>query len=531
MKWFTVGLDFGTESARALLLDVKTGEEASVSMYSYPHGVLDRALPSGHALPPLWALQHPGDYLEATRELLSRMSAEAKRMEGEIIGIGLAFTASTVLPTRADGTPLALLDTPTTGRLFGRPGAFADHPHAYVKLWKHHASEPYAKAINEALPYFLKYYGGKTSAEWSLAKAWQLLEEAPEVWVATERWIEAGDWVVWQLIGEEVRSVCQAGYKAHWQPEWGGYPSGESLERLKPGLSAWLAKLAEPRPVGSTAGGLTRGWAEATGIKEGTAVAVAVIDAHAALPGVGVREPGTLVMVLGTSTPHMALSHQAVPTPGIPGIVPEGILPGYFGYECGQPATGDILAWWVRTLAWAGGVPEAKLYERLNYEAAQLEGPSGITALDWWNGCRTPLMDAGLKGVMSGLGLNTTPAQFYKALLEATAYGTRLVVETLEPAVGSIHEVRATGGLSRLPFIMQLYADILGREVTVSPTPHATAQGAAVYGAIAVGLEMPPPPSGWQMFKPQASAVYQEGYEAYQRLFAHFSQYKLAGPR
>jgi len=518
MRSFACGLDFGTESARALLLDLATGEEAAVAVHPYAHGIMDRSLPGGRPLPPLWALQHPADYLEAARILLGRMCAEARRLGGTVAGIGIDSTASSPLPARADGTPLALVD------------AFRDQPHAYVKLWKHHAAEPHAQAINAAAPPFLKYYGGKTSAEWSLAKAWQVLDEAPQVWDAAERWIEAGDWLVWQLAGEEVRSICQAGYKAHWQPEWGGYPDRQTLQQLHPGLETWVDRLAPPRPVGTPAGGLTRRWADATGLPEGTPVAVAVIDAHAAVPGVGVRSPGILVLVLGTSSCHMVMSRAARPAPGIAGIVDGGILPGYYGYEAGQAATDDMLEWWVRILGWDAGRHPDALFDKLNAEAAGLSGPSGLVALDWWNGCRAPLMDASLKGVLTGMTLAVTPAQIYRALVEATAFGTRVVVETLEAASGSIAEVRATGGLSRTEFIVQIYADVLGREVRVSPSPHATARGAAVYGAMAAGRDADASPA-LRPYHPRATAAYDAAYHAYRDLFAHFSGASTAPAR
>jgi L-ribulokinase len=427
-----------------------------------------------------------------------------------VAGIGVDFTASTVLPAAADGTPLALR------------AELADEPHAYVKLWKHHAAEPFSQAINAAQPSFLKYYGGKTSAEWSLAKAWQVLEEAPAIWDAADRWIEAGDWLIWQLTGQEARSACQAGYKAHWHPEWGGYPDPIELERLRPGLSGWLRKLAPPHPVGAKAGGLTRAWAEQTGLREGTPVAVAVIDAHAAVPGVGVRRPGVLTMVLGTSSCHLAVGEAAVAAEGIAGVVPDGILPGSVGYEAGQAASGDMLAWWVETLAWASGAPESQVFARLANEASRHTGSSGLVALDWWNGCRTPLMDASLTGVLTGLTLSATPPTVYKGLLEATAYGTRLIVETLEAAIGTIEEVRATGGMSGVPFIMQLYADVLGRELRASDSPHASARGAALYGAMAAGVEVDPP-QDFRTYVPQDTARYEAPYARYRELFAWFS--------
>jgi L-ribulokinase len=506
MKPLALGLDYGTESARAVLIELESGAELATAVEPYPHGVLERALPSGRLLPPLYALHHPGDYLEVTRRLLVRMGAEALR-HGEVVGIGLDTTASSPLPTDAEGTPLALKE------------AFADEPHAYLKLWKHHAAEPYAQAINRTAPPFLQMYGGKTSAEWSLAKAWEVLAEAPRVWEATARWIEVGDWLVWQLCGAEVRSACQAGYKAHWQPT--GYPTPEALAALEPALVGWLERLAPPHPVGQQAGGLRPGWAT-EGLPAGTPVAVAVIDAHAAVPGVGVGAPGAMVAILGTSSCHLALSPEARAVPGIAGIVPDGILPGFYGYECGQPATGDMLAWWVRTLAWAGGASETALFERLNRALEARQAPSGLLALDWWNGCRTPRMDAGLKGVLSGLRLDTDPPQVYQALVEASAFGTRLVKETLERAVGPLERVVATGGLSRSPAILQIYANALGTPIEASPTPQASARGAALYGALAAGFPLPPAPPP-RIFHPDGqSGAYQALYREYLALADFF---------
>lgn len=475
MSRLAAGLDFGTESARLVLVDVDSGDEAATVIDPYPHGVLTRSLPDGTPLPADWALQHPGDYLVTAERLLR----DAKKAAGTnpIVGIGLDFTASTILPAARDGTPLCLLPE------------FARRPHAWVMLWKHHAAQLQADRINAMRPAFLELYGGRTSSEWLHAKSLQILEEAPDVFEAADRIIEAGDWVIWRLISREVRSACQAGYKAHWQPEY-GYPPASLLGELHPKFPALSAKLGPPHPIGERAGGLTREWAERTGLPEGLPVAVAVIDAHAALPGLGVGEPGTLVMVMGTSTCHLLLSRHKVPVPGISGVVRDGVLPGLFAYEAGQAATGDALEWWVRTLAWASDGGGDTLFERLNQEAASLPpGAGGLVALDWWNGSRTPLVNADLAAVLAGLTVGTSPAQIYRGIVEATAYGTRQVIELFESGQGiePVTELRVCGGLSRSPLVMQIYADVTGRTLRASATPHASARGAAVYGALAAG--------------------------------------------
>jgi L-ribulokinase len=474
-----IGLDFGTESARAVLVDTGTGRVIAGSTAPYPHGVLDRALPDGGTrLPPDWALQHPADWLAAAETLLRAM-ASAAGDPADVAAIGIDFTSCTVLPSTAGGTPLCLLPD------------FAREPHAWPKLWKHHAAQSYADRINaraaEPGGEFLTLYGGKTSSEWMWAKGWQLLAEAPATLSsAAARWIEGGDWLVWQLTGAEVRSVAQAGYKAHWQKD-GGYPPREFWQRLDPALPGLLERLgAAPRPLGTQAGGLVEAWASRTGLRAGTPVAVAAIDAHAAVPALGVHEAGQLVMIMGTSTCHMLVDTRRLPVRGISGVVADGILPGLFGYEAGQASVGDIFLWFVRT-AVPARYGEAQAFERLGEEAARLApGASGLLALDWWNGCRTPLVDGELSGALLGLTLTTEPPEIYRALLEATAYGTRRVIETFESGGVPITGVHACGGLAeRNPLLLRITADVTGRPIAAAPVPDASAVGAAIYAAAA----------------------------------------------
>lgn len=473
MPRYSIGVDFGTESARAVLVDVTTGAEVATAAHPYRHGVLDRQLPTGELLGADWALQHPGDWIEALEDLLRQMAAAG----GEnVAGIGVDFTSCTLLPARADGAPLAL-DPAFTGR-----------PHAWPMLWKHHAAQRFADRINASGWKHLRWYGGKTSSEWLWAKTWQVLEEAPDVFAAAERFIEAGDWIVWQLTGREVRSVCQAGYKAHWQPGE-GYPARAFLDRLYPQLGSVLERLGEPQPLGTAAGSLTVEWVRRTGLRAGTPVAVAIIDAHAAVPAVGVTEAGRLVAIVGTSTCHLILGEQRMPVPGISGVVRDGILPGPFGYEAGQVAVGDMFEWYVRTHGVQQFGGKAQAFAHLEAAAAAVTpGASGLLALDWWNGVRTPLVDADLSGVLVGLTLATRPGEIYRALLEATAYGTRLVLETFEEGGIPIREIHACGGIAtKSPLLLQIYADVTGRPVYAYDVPHASALGAAVYGAVAGG--------------------------------------------
>jgi L-ribulokinase len=509
-----------------VLVDVETGREAGEAVHLYRHGVLVRALPDGTPLPPDWALQHPGDYLEATEDLLRQAAAAAGGQS--MVGIGIDFTSCTVLPVTEEGTPLCLLPE------------YAGEPHAWVKLWKHHAAQRQADRMNALRPAFLDLYGGRTSSEWLHAKALQILEEAPTVFAACKRFIEAGDWIVWQLTGAEVRSICQAGYKAHWQPD-AGYPGPAVLASLHPDFPALLEKLAEPHPVGTRAGGLTTAWAERTGLPAGLPVAVALIDAHAAIPGLGVGEPGKLVMVMGTSTVHLLLSRYKVAIPGISGVVGESVLPGLYAYEAGQAATGDAVEWWVGTLAWATGGRSDGVFPALEREAAAIPpGAAGLLALDWWNGSRTPLVNADLSALLAGLTVNTRPPEIFRAIVEATALGTRQVIEIFEAGEGGVErvtELRACGGLTRSALVMQIYADATGRTLRASSTPHASARGAAVYGALAAGATgggFDDPAEGlrhmgvgdFREFRPDPAARvrYDLLYTLYRELHRHFGE-------
>ncbi len=524
---YTIGIDFGTESARGVLVDIASGEQLGTHVEPYAHGVIDRALPDSDVrLPDEWALQDPTDWEAALEGILRALGGG--RAEA-IVGLGVDFTSCTVLPTH-DLTPLCTLP------------AWRATPHAWPKLWKHHAAQPWADRINargsDPEGAFLQWYGGRTSSEWLWAKAWQLLEEAPEVWEAADRFIEGGDWIVSRLVGREVRSRCQAGYKAHWQPD-AGYPSTSFLASLDARLPSVLRRLGAPQPVGARAGGLTAEWAARAGLAEGTAVATAVIDAHASVPGLGVRAPGALVAILGTSTCHLLVSPERRAVPGISGVVRDGILPGLYAYEAGQAAVGDIFAWFVRTLGAGYGAEESTRYRRLEQAAARLApGETGLVALDWWNGSRTPLVNAELSGALIGLTLSTEPHEIYRALLEAAAYGNRKVIETFEAGGVTIRQFHACGGLAeRNPLLMQLIADVLDRPVLVSRIPHAAARGAAVYAAAAAG------PSGGgypdvgtavgrmgqaaaETVVPhrEAAQVYSRLYEKYEELHRYFGE-------
>ncbi|WP_158816807.1 FGGY-family carbohydrate kinase [Methylocapsa sp. S129] len=458
---YLIGLDFGTLSARGVLVCAITGKIEASHTHAYRHGVMNEALPDGAKLPPLWALQNAPDYTEAAEAILGAVG------RGKIVhGIGLGFTASSPLPARADGAPLSVL--------------YPDDPHAYVKLWKHQSAQAWAARINAAGGDFLRDFGGKLSAEWLLAKAAQIADEAPTLWAAADRFIEAGDWLVWQLTGQEVRSLGFAAYKAQFVPGV-GYPQG-----IVPHLRE---KLSDPVPVGRAAGALTAAWRERTGVLGSAIVAVAVIDSHVVMPAVGAIEPGVLVGALGTSAAFLLLDDRARPLPaGIEGVAKDGVLPGLWCYEAGQAAFGDTLDWFVRTFPKAS--EPSQNFAEYNAAAALLApGQNQLVALDWWNGCRVPLGDSSLSGLLVGLNLKTTAAGIYRALLESLCYGTRNIVEHLSAGGAPLDRILLTSGLSQNnPLLMQLMANVLGRDILVPRIDHATAVGAAIHGAVAAGV-------------------------------------------
>ena len=485
---FALGLDFGTEAGRALLVDVASGQEAATAVYPYADGGIDQTLPGDDIpLPPEWALQNPQDYLETLFQAIPKVLQEAGVSGEQVIGIGIDFTSCTLLPTTSDGTPLCFIPQ------------YRREPHAWVKLWKHHGAQPQTVRINQVAQDrqepFLARYGGKIGVEWFFPKVLQILEEAPHIYHTAGRIVEAADWVVWQLTGDEVRSACHAGYKALWTKQE-GFPSREFLGALHPELADVVATKMSPNvhAPGLRAGGLTCGMAEKTGLPAGTPVAVATIDAHAAVPGAGVVDEGKMVMVMGTSTCHMLMSREEVLVEGMAGVVGDGILPGFYGYEAGQAAVGDIFGWFTDQ-----AVPESyhqdsrrqglDLHQYLTRKAAELRpGESGLLALDWWNGNRSVLMDAELSGVILGLTLNTRPEEIYRALIEATAFGTRQILESCGEQGVTITQLCACGGLaSKNPILMQIYADITGREISISASEQSSALGAAILGAVASG--------------------------------------------
>jgi L-ribulokinase len=483
---YTIGVDYGTLSGRAVVVRVSDGAELGSGVYEYPHAVMESTLAStGAKLPPEWALQVPSDYIDVLKNAVPAALAEAGIDPAQVIGIGTDFTACTVLPVLADGTPLSELPE------------FADRPHAYVKLWKHHAAQGQADRINELAASrgesWLPRYGGLISSEWEFAKGLQLLEEDPEIYDRMDHFIEAADWIIWQLSGSYVRNACTAGYKGILQD--GEYPTEDFLGALNPDFARFAADKVthEIGQLGSSAGTLTAQAASWTGLPEGIAVAVGNVDAHVAAPAAQATHPGQMVAIMGTSTCHVMNSDVLHEVPGMCGVVDGGIVAGLYGYEAGQSGVGDIFAWYVNNQVPPRYFDEAKAAGRSIHEHLtelgkdQPVGGHGLVALDWYGGNRSVLVDAELSGTVIGATLATRAEEIYRALFEATAYGTRTIVETFDAAGVPVTEFIASGGLIRNPVLMQIYSDVLRMPISITGSSQGPALGSAIHAAVAAG--------------------------------------------
>lgn len=530
MSKYSIGVDYGSESARALLLNVTTGEEVASAMMEYPHVVMSEQIPTGKKLEPFWALQHPKDYIDVLEYTVTKVLEETKVNPEDVIGLGIDFTACTVLPMKNDGTPLCFMKE------------FENNPHSYVKLWKHHAAQDEANKLNEIAhemgEEFISRYGGKISSEWYLPKVWQVLDEAPEVYEAADKFIEATDWVIMQLTGKETRNSCTAGYKAIWHKQE-GFPRKEFLRALDERLeNVYEEKFGcEVSSIGEKAGELTAEMANRLGLKEGMPIAVANVDAHVAVPAMGVTEPGKMVMIMGTSTCSMVLSDKEVVVPGICGYVEDGIIPGLYGYEAGQSAVGDIFAWFVKNCVPQAYMNEANklgmnIHEYLTMKANKLNpGDSGLLALDWLNGNRTVLVDTDLTGFILGLNLNTKPEEIYRALIESTAFGHKKIVDTFNQNGIEINELYACGGLpQKNRMLIQIYADVTNLPIRISKSTQTPALGSAMFGAVVAGKEN----GGFESIHEAAKVIPKlldeviipipENVEVYSKIYNHYDR-------
>lgn len=521
---YVVGIDFGTLSGRAVVVGADDGEELGSAVHEYSHGVIESSLPGSEVrLGPNWALQSPADWVDVLRQAVPKALALSGVDPADVIGIGTDFTACTVLPTLADGTPLCEL------------GDLADRPHAWPKLWKHHAAQPQADLINKVAADrgepWLNRYGGKISSEWEFAKGLQLLQEDPELYARTDRWIEAADWIIWQLTGTESRNVCTAGYKGIRTED--GYPSQEYLAALDPAFTDFTDKLANNLiALGAPAGRLTEQAAEWTGLPAGIAVAAGNVDAHVTAAAADATRPGQLVAIMGTSTCHVMSSDRLAEVPGMCGVVDGGIIDGLWGYEAGQSAVGDIFGWFVDNCVPPAYVAEAErqglsVHAYLTGLAAQQKvGAHGLIALDWHNGNRSVLVDHDLSAVLVGQTLATRPEDGYRALIEATAFGTRRIVEAFEQQGVAVEEFIVAGGLLKNELLMQIYSDVLRRPISVVASGQGPALGSAIHAAVAAGTYPDVPAAAAAMGRRTESAYLPDAARAdrYDLLYAEYRE-------
>lgn len=488
MDKYVIGLDYGTLSARAVLVSVGRGEVAAESIYPYPHGILNTISGGNEELPVDFALQEIDDYVEAMYETIRTVVKQSGCRAEDVIGIGIDSTSSTFLPLTKSGTPLCKTEQ------------FRTNPHAWLKLWKHHGAQEEADRMTELAAgrqeKFLMRCGGKVNAEWMLPKLTEIVLKAPDVYEAADNFMEVSDYLVFLLTGEMTRCMCHAGYKLLWNEE-DAYPSEEFLRALHPNLSSLKSKLkGREVQVGECAGRLTEEAAGRLGLREGTAVAASMIDAHVAVPSLGIDGPDKALMILGTSCCMLLCSEKLSYIKGISGCVKNAVLPGLYAYEAGQSAVGDLFDWFVKNCVPGSYEREAadkniSIHMLLSEKASRLApGESGLVALDWWNGNRSCLADARLSGMVLGLTLRTKPEEIYRALLEAAAFGMRAIFEEFEKGGITARELYACGGIvSKNPFMMQIYADVLGKTIFTGSTEQGSAFGAAVYAAVAAGAE------------------------------------------
>lgn len=530
-KRYSIGLDFGTNSVRALVVDIENGREVSTAVWNYQGGKAGVIL----SRDPNLARQHPVNYVKGAEQSIRKTLAQAKKTARgfsahDVIGIGVDTTGSTPLPVDDKGRPLAFQKK------------FSRDPNAMAWLWKDHTGVKEAMEITalaqKIRPHFLAKCGGVYSSEWFFSKMLRCCRTSPEVADAAFRWEEVADWIPAMLTGTEspekmTVGICGAGHKAMYSEQWGGYPDEEYLIQLDQRLAAWASRMPVKASTADRAvGGLTKEWAKKTGLKEGTPVAAGAFDAHLGAVGAGVAT-GTLVKIIGTSTCDIAVvpSDSALPDiPGLCGVVDGSVLPHYFGIEAGQSAVGDIFNWFVQYVR-----PDGKkgTHEALASAAARLKaGESGLLALDWNNGNRTVLVDQQLTGLLVGQTLYTTGPEIYRALVEATAFGALTIIDRFEEFGIPVEQVVNCGGIAeKNAFVMQTYADVTGRPMMVSRSGQTCALGAAIAGAVAAGAhagfsEAQKAMTGLKqrVFKPNSeeNSIYKELYPLYRTLHDAF---------
>lgn len=522
MTTYALGIDYGTLSARAVLVSTSDGHIAASAAADYPHGVMDRALPSGKALGRDWALQHPQDYVDVLCTIVPQALKEGGISGEQVVSIGVDFTCSTTLPCDAQGHALAL------------DPEFADEPNAYVKLWKHHAEPQAAHILAIAqemnLPW-LSQSGGRVSAEWTLPKLLQLRQEAPALYACTSAYVEAGDWIVWLLTGQLTRSESYAAYKNFTLN--GEYPGEDFFTAVHPDFAGITSTLLRGPvlPLTACAGHLTQEMAKKLSLVPGIPVAPGMTDSHTGVLAAGLCESGDVLSILGTSACHILQAQQDKTVTGIAGKVRGGILPGLTSYEANQ-SLGEVLAWYIDNACPARCAQEAQergisIHQLMTEQASLLPpGGDGLIALDWFNGNRCILGDSQLSGLILGLTLRTRPAAIYRALMESTAYGMRAIIDNYAHQGLDVGRIVAMGGIAwKNPLMMQIIADVLGRDVLVSSAREGAAHGAAIASAAACGV-FPSADAAVRAMSLPMEAVYHPGeqHEAYEKLYELFTR-------
>lgn len=510
---YTIGLDYGTLSGRGVLVRCRDGKVLSSAVKEYEHGVMEQFLPDGvTGLGDAWCLEYPRDYLQVLEEVVVTIIKESKVQREDIIGIGIDFTSCTMLPIDENGEPLCEKEE------------FKARRNAYVKLWKHHGAQKQADRINELLkrrnmeenPRF----GGKVSPELLIPKVLELVEEDLEIYQYASEILEAGDWLTRVLTGSNKRSCSMAGYKAWWD-EKEGYADPQFLKELHPELEKFIEEKAPGSicRLGTPIGYLNKEWAEKLGLVPGIAVAPCVIDSHAGVPGSGLSNEKQVMMVVGTSSVIVGLGSYPYSEKGICAGVKDAIVPGYYAWESGLASVGDLFGWFADNCVRAQDLKEAEekglsVHEMLSEKAGKLApGQSGVMALDWWNGNKTPFVEGNFTGVLAGLTLNTKPEEIYRALIEATAFGTKVILDLYEKNGLTVEEIVASGGIAmKNPLFMQIYADVLGKKIKIAASDQAAALGSAVYAALAAGKNKGGYDTYWEAVR-KMSHVNEQVYE------------------
>ena len=488
MKKYTMGIDFGTLSARAVIIDAVSGEILASSVCEYKHGVIDKELPCGKKLPPRTALQDGEDYRCALSSTARAAISDSGVCPEDICGIGIDFTGCTLIPVDKMMHPLSSIPE------------YSCEPHAYVKLWKHNSATTQRDRIDrlarERGEKWLSVYSGRTSAEWTFAKILQIIEEAPEVYDNTYMYLNSADWIVYLLTGEITNSANFAGYKELWNAE-DGFPSPEFFEALCPKMKDIIGtKVCDKiATLSAPAGYVSEEGSRLTGLPVGIPVATPVIDAHASMPALSVVDSGVMMTILGTSGSYMTHSSEKIEMSGIMGYVKDGIVDGLYSYEAAQATCGDHLDWYIKN-----ALPEAytsaaeregvSSHKYLRETAKHLRvGESGLLYLDWQNGNRCILSDLDLTGALFGLTLQTRPEEIYRAMIEGVAFGAKMIIDNFSENGIEINRLVASGGIAEKDeMFMQIYADTLDKEITVSSVRYSAAKGSAIYGAVAAGI-------------------------------------------